>query len=126
MLKTKELQSDTHVYTCNVAMNSFVIDYKGNMLPCMKLRHKGINLLTHSFDYIWEQFSIYKKYEASEKNKCKKCDAVYFCDSCPAEMDAKYGDMEVVDCTKCKVAKIRKAFYCGEVDYDEALKQADL
>ena len=124
--ETKAIQNDKHIYTCNVAMNSFVIDYTGNMLPCMKLRHKGINLLNNQFDEIWEQFAVYKEYVASADYVCKKCDSVYFCDVCPAEMDFKYGDMEHRDCSVCKASHIRKAFYCGEVDYDEAIRMADL
>ncbi len=123
---TLALKNDPHIFTCNVASNSFVVDYKGNMLPCMKLRHRGISLLEHDFDEIWEKFKIYKEYKASPGYICKKCDAVYFCDVCPAEMDLLCGNMEHRDCENCRPAKIRRAFYLGEISYDEAMKMADL
>lgn len=124
--ETDMLQNDKHIYTCNVAMNSFAIDCKGNMLPCMKLRHKGVSLLENTFDDIWKGFSKYKEYTSSDKYICKKCDSVYFCDICPAEMDFKCGNMEHRDCKDCKAAKLRRAFYCGEINYEEAIKVADL
>lgn len=123
---TLRLQKDSHIFTCNVATNSFVIDYNGNMLPCMKLRHKGISLLENQFDDIWERFKIYKGYIASPSYGCKKCDSVYFCDICPAEKEFFYGDYEQRDCNDCKAAKIRELFYRGKIDYDEAIKMADL
>ena len=125
-ISTDALQRDKYVYTCNVAMNSFVIDYTGNMLPCMKLRHKGKSIFEYDYDTIWEKFAIYKKQIASCNYVCKKCDSIYFCDICPAEMDYRYGDAEHRECRDCKAAKIRKAFYCEEIDYDEAIRLADL
>ena len=123
---TRKLQNDPHIFNCNVAMNSFVIDYNGNMLPCMKLRHKGVSLFENQFDEIWENFKVYKEYLVSSANICKKCDAIYFCDTCPAEKDFICGDYEKRDCNDCKAAKIRELFYKGKIDYDEAIKMADL
>lgn len=124
--KTIELQKNPYVYTCNVATNSFVIDYNGNMLPCMKLRHKGISLLKNEFDDIWEQFKVYKEIKASKDYKCKKCDYVYFCDICPAESDFIYSDAEHREGSVCKAAEIRTKFYKEKVSYDDALKMAEL
>lgn len=112
------------VYFCNVALNSFVIDYQGRMCPCMKLRHKGISLLDTNFDEIWEQFAVYSRKKASPKYICSSCEAKYYCDICPAEMDFLYGDEEFRPENACKIAEIRKAFYEKEVTYDEALQIA--
>lgn len=112
------------VYFCNVALNSFVIDYQGRMCPCMKLRHRGISLLDTDFDEIWEGFAVYSRKKASLDYMCSNCDAKYYCDICPAEMDFMYGDEEYRPENACKIAKIRKAFYEKEVTYDEALQIA--
>lgn len=117
----KDLTGSDSVYFCNVALNSFVIDYRGRMCPCMKLRHKGISLFNNEFDKIWEEFAIYSRKKASATYICTQCDAKYYCDICPAEMDFLYGDEEYRPEEACKIAKIRKAFYENEVSYKEAL-----
>lgn len=119
-----ELKRCEYVYACNVAQNSFVIDYKGNMLPCMKLRHKGEPLLEKDFSIIWSEFERYSKIKAHDSYKCKKCDSRYFCDICPAEMDLIYGDAQFRPNEVCVPAEIRKKFYCGEATLEEALEEA--
>lgn len=57
-----ESLKNTFVFSCNVGMNSFVVDYKGNMCPCMKLKHYGIKLLENTYDSIWERFSAFSKW----------------------------------------------------------------
>lgn len=119
-----ELMKNEHVYTCNVALNSFIVDYQGRMCPCMKLRHKGIKLHSGNYDDIWEQFSVYSKLLASDRYVCKGCDAQYYCDVCPGEMDFLYGDMEYRPSSVCKIAKIRKEFYEGKVTFKDAIRKA--
>lgn len=109
------------LFICNVARNSFLIDYKGNMCPCMKFRHKGINLLNNDFDAIWEDFSKYKKMKPSHQYKCAKCKARFQCSVCPAEMDFMHGDMEYVPQELCKVAHARYAFYNEKRSVEEAI-----
>lgn len=119
-----ELKRSRLVYACNVAQNSFVIDYRGRILPCMKLRHRGIRLNRENYDEIWEAFRLYGRLKASDTYICQGCDARYYCDVCPAEMDFLYGDMEYRPKELCRCAKIRKAFYEGEVTFEEALHMA--
>ena len=120
----KDLTDSDSVYFCNVALNSFVIDYRGRMCPCMKLRHKGISLFDNEFDKIWKEFAIYSRKKASSTYICTQCDSKYYCDICPAEMDFLYGDEEYRSEEACKIAKIRKAFYEKEVSYNEAICMA--
>lgn len=120
----KELTECDNVYDCNVAQNSFVIDYNGNILPCMKLRHRGIKLLDNNFDEIWSEFGNFCSLKASEEYKCKNCKFRYFCDVCPAEMEFMFGDAQIRPIEGCLPAIIRKKFYCGEITYEEAIKEA--
>lgn len=120
-----ELGKNDHIFTCNVAMNSFVIDYEGRMLPCMKLRHAGIKLTDNNFDEIWDSFNRYHIAKASSTYVCRGCDARYYCDICPAECELLFGDVECRPNSFCKPALIRKALYEGEITYDEALKKAE-
>lgn len=106
-------------------MNSFVVDYKGNMCPCMKLKHYGIKLLENTYDSIWERFSAFSKMESSESYKCGKCDSRYYCDVCPAEMDFMFGNYEYRPLNICELANYRKSFYKKEKSYYDILKEID-
>lgn len=120
----KDLIANDSIYTCNVALNSFVIDYTGKMLPCMKLRHHGVKLTKDNYDQIWHDFKKYSELKCSKDYKCHGCDSRYYCDICPAEMEFLYHDMEYRNDNICLCAKIRKQFYNGEIAFDEALKRA--
>lgn len=109
------------LFICNVARNSFLIDYKGNMCPCMKLRHKGLQVNSETFDKVWDEFAEYSRIKASNDYPCSKCKARYQCSVCPAEMDMLYGDYEHVDYNLCKVAFARYAYYDESKSVEEAL-----
>ena len=121
----KDVIANDHVYTCNVALNSFVIDYKGRMLPCMKLRHHGIKLTKDNYDLIWDNFKQYCELKCSPNYPCYGCDSRYYCDICPGEMEFLYHDSEYRNERLCLCAKIRKQFYNGEISFEEALKLAE-
>lgn len=119
-----ELRTNEKVYSCNVAVNSFVVDYNGKMCPCMKLRHRGIKLEKNNYEKIWSDFKKYSVQIATMDYKCKGCEALYYCDVCPAEMDFLYNDPEYRPENACKCAYIRKAFYENKISFDEALAEA--
>lgn len=119
-----ELRTNEKVYSCNVAVNSFVVDYNGKMCPCMKLRHRGIKLEKNNYEKIWSDFKKYSAQIATMDYKCKGCEALYYCDVCPAEMDFLYNDPEYRPGNACKCAYIRKAFYENKISFDEALAEA--
>lgn len=109
------------LFICNVAKNSFLIDYRGSMCPCMKLRHRGVKINAESFDKVWHEFAEYSKMKASERYKCSRCKARYQCSICPAEMDLLYGDFEHIDTELCKLAFARYSYYDEGKSVDEAL-----
>lgn len=119
-----ELRTNEKVYSCNVAVNSFAVDYNGKMCPCMKLRHRGIKLEKNNYEKIWSDFKKYSAQIATMDYKCKGCEALYYCDVCPAEMDFLYNDPEYRPENACKCAYIRKAFYENKISFDEALAEA--
>lgn len=109
------------LFICNVARNSFLIDYTGKLCPCMKLRHRGINILENDYDEIWNSYEKYGKMKASKIFKCSKCKARFQCSICPAEMDLLYGDFEHTEPELCKVAYARYAYYDEGKNIEEAL-----
>lgn len=114
-----------HVFSCNVGLNGFVIDYRGYMCPCMKLKHRGVPLLGNDFDAIWKSFAEDGEMQASNSYKCRSCKARYFCDVCPAEMDLMFGDNEYRPEEACHPAQVQCALYQKELPYEEALAMAD-
>lgn len=116
-------QCDT-VYACNVATSNFVVDYRGQMLPCMKLRAHGVPLTRQGFAAAWQAFAAYGQRKANEDYKCRGCSARYYCDVCPAEMELLYGDAECRPESVCGMARIREKFYNGKISREEALRQA--
>lgn len=109
------------LFNCKIGRSSFVVDYNGMMCPCMKFRHKSFKLTNDTFDSIWEKFKKYTQLIASDSYKCASCDAAYFCEVCPAEMDFLYGDMEFRPGEACKYANARKAFYKEDISMEEAI-----
>lgn len=109
------------LFICNVARNSFLIDYQGKMCPCMKLRHRGEKIDKNTFDKVWDDFAEFGKMKASKNYRCSTCKARYQCSVCPAEMDMLYGDFEYVDDRLCKVAFARFAYYDEGMSAKEAI-----
>ena len=99
------------IFNCNVGLNSFVIDYEGNMCPCMKFRHRGKSLNKQNFDDIWKDFEKYSHLQATPNFWCNQCEASGYCDICPAECEFLYGDMEYRTKKMCNLAKAKKVFY---------------
>lgn len=120
-----QLIADDHVYTCNVATNSFLVDYRGNICPCMRLRHHGIPLLEADFDEVWADFAKYSQLRATTSFECVGCESRYYCDRCPAEADLIAGDPEALLDSACRVAHIRRLFYEGDRSIEECLKLAE-
>lgn len=107
-----------------MAASNFVVDYRGQMLPCMKLRAHGVPLTRQGFAAAWQVFAAYGQRKASEAYKCRGCSARYYCDVCPAEMELLYGDAECRPEPVCGMARIREQFYNGKISREEALRQA--
>ena len=92
----------------------------------MKMRHRGIRLTRDNFDEIWASFSAYSQFFAPANYRCRGCDARYFCDVCPGEMDFLYGNPVERPEILCGPARIRRDFYRGKISFEEALNAAEL
>lgn len=110
------------LFGCKIGKNSFVIDYKGNMCPCMKFKHKGIKLTRNNFEKIWGEFGKYQELYMSDKCKCTKCKYIDYCEVCSAEMDFLYGDPEIRRENDCLAAKLRYLYFKEQLPIDEVFK----
>lgn len=111
------------LFRCKIGAGSCVIDYEGNLFPCMKYRHIGKRISPSSFDSIWENLRKYQQMQASAEYRCLSCDAYNYCDLCPAEMDSLYGNLEYIDNVQCRIAHARKAFYENGLSITDAMAQ---
>lgn len=109
------------LFRCKLGRASCVIDYTGNMCPCMSFRHVGKPISLDNFDDIWNSFSQYSQMHASGNYKCLSCKAYDFCDICPAMMDFVYGNLEYVDEHFCKSAQARYNYYVKKMPINEVL-----
>ena len=115
------LERDKPLFRCKLGRASCVIDYEGNMCPCMSFKHAGEKLTRETFDDIWSRYSEYPKMKATPNYKCLKCKAYDLCDICPAMMEFIHNDLEYVDNHFCKVAHARYAYYVEQKTIEEAL-----
>ena len=117
------LKSMRPLFRCKIGAGSCVIDYAGNVFPCMKFRHIGKCLKDFSLSNIWEDFKKFQNAQASKSYKCLSCAAFRYCELCPAEMDFLYGDAERIDMIHCQLAHTRKAFYESGLSIQDAMAQ---
>lgn len=110
------------LFICNPGVNDVIIDFKGNIAPCAGYRHISKNIFESSFKEIWESYSNLKKIPATNKNKCIHCQSRFFCRICPAEQEAKTGDLESVNIEICKFAHARKMYYKDRIQIDDIIE----
>ena len=69
---------------CGAAHNTFHINWKGEMAPCISFYTVTSPILENGFEKAWAE--IRKKMEAYQHpDECKSCQYVSQCESCPAE-----------------------------------------
>lgn len=115
------LLEDRPLFRCKLGRASCVIDFRGNMCPCMSFRHVGQRLNTENFDPIWESFQQYPAMQASPDYKCLKCKAYDFCDICPTMMQFVHGNSEYIDEHFCQSAKARYDYYIKGADINSVI-----
>lgn len=105
--KPVDLMKEKPLFRCKLGRASCVIDYYGNMCPCMSFRHRGVRLTKDNFESVWNSFGQYPEMKADDTYRCLQCEAYDYCDICPAMMEFVYGDMQHVDEHFCRSAKAR-------------------
>jgi radical SAM protein with 4Fe4S-binding SPASM domain len=114
------------LFRCTIGCNELSIDYKGNMNACTSYTEYGGNLLKEDLLSIWQRFINIKNESISINNKCVKCDAIYYCNNCPADQKAYYGDAEKVNEILCLFAKAKKMYYKDKMELTRITEQLKL
>lgn len=89
---------------CDAGRSKFCVDNQGNLLPCMKIRKEMGNLLTQSFEEIWEgeKLKAVTTKQLKRNPKCLKCEKHEYCPAfCPAMHDL-YDDEKI----RCRSASV--------------------
>lgn len=118
----REYHSFPYVYDCKIGVSSFVIDFNGNMCPCMKLRHHGTRLTKENFDEIWNSYSKYKKMELPQESICRECGVREYCEVCPAEREFINGDILWRCSDDCAYANARANYYINHIPAEDVIK----
>jgi Predicted Fe-S oxidoreductases len=108
-------------FICNPGVNDVFVDYKGYVSPCVAYRSKGLSLLEHSFQDIWDSFSCLKKMPVQRNYKCIRCESRYFCNICVAEQDMIHHDLCHIPKDVCVYAQARRKYYCEKKSISNVL-----
>ena len=95
-------------YLCSTGKCSGFIDYEGKMAPCSELRHRGISLLEHTFQEVWDhvsKISFERLRDLESDYKCMSCKLLVICKSCPALRERMNGSAAVVTERDCAFAE---------------------
>ncbi|MBN1684967.1 MAG: radical SAM protein [Gammaproteobacteria bacterium] len=93
---------------CSGGFSTFCINPEGDVFPCSVLRLKVGNVFKSSLKDIWNHSKILKEWRnitIDDFQKCKKCNAVAFCDICPAAEFIKTGKLKMIDDQTCFLEK---------------------
>ena len=110
-------------YLCDFPHNQFYVDYEGTIFGCSAgLKPLGGNILTDSFETIWQRFRSVRNKPMNSINECVDCKALYFCVNCPADEYSFYGDAEMINEKICLFAKAKYLYYYCKISYDDIVK----
>lgn len=89
---------------CSAGINQYIINWSGHMYACELLDDGYTEPLLDGFEYAWEH--LIEQYPLSrEIKKCKSCDYLELCETCPAVRLAETGDWFGIPEYSCKEAK---------------------
>ncbi len=92
------------LYACGAAVNSFHVDAKGFLSPCMMIDDIRYDLKKGNFIEGWQKVlpHLWKK-KVDADLQCKNCSNLAFCDYCPAFFRLETGSENIVSPFLCKV-----------------------
>lgn len=83
MVKSSSLEDPDLSVRCRAGRSSFIINWLGNMTPCVMLNEPSINAFEKGFIQSWNQI-INKTEEIRTSEKCGKCTLREVCNTCAA------------------------------------------
>jgi MoaA/NifB/PqqE/SkfB family radical SAM enzyme len=95
------------LYSCGAAVNSFHIDERGRLSPCLMVGDIGYSLKKGNFMEGWRSKlpALFKKRMAPE-SKCRNCGNMVFCNYCPATFKLETGSEDIPSRFLCEIGKL--------------------
>ena len=106
-------KTEIPLFSCDMAVSNFLIDYKGYLNPCHKCRIYKWNLLTCDFDEAWDDFGSLREIRISTENKCAKCKYLMMCSPCVMVNYLSTGSYTTAPETVCKLTYKRVEKFSG-------------
>lgn len=101
---------------CRAGRSSFVVNWLGNMTPCVMLNAPSVNVFENGFVQSWEQI-VNKTEEIRTSEKCGKCTLREVCNTCAACALLETGSYDGVPDYICRYTK--KTVQLLEESFDE-------
>lgn len=106
-VKKMGYKKNNQLFNCNAGEIAFRIDPYGKLILCSLFRFPNYNLRDGSFKEGWNFLHKIRTQKPPDSYKCKNCEKVIFCDTCPAlsqlENQNLYDPVEYA----CQIAHIR-------------------
>jgi radical SAM protein with 4Fe4S-binding SPASM domain len=97
-----------HLYLCGAGVSNFVIDPYGELEMCLISRHYGHNLREKGFrEGFYDYFSKLRDLKRERPTRCRSCDLISACRTCPGTSLLEHGDQETPVDYLCQITQLR-------------------
>ncbi len=104
------------LYDCGAGRNTFHVDWRGGLTPCIMVREPRFDILNGTFDAAWEsEIATLAHKTMNTHSKCSNCSLIGFCDTCAGWGMMEAGDPEAPTEYLCEVARERSLRFGAEL-----------
>ena len=89
---------------CRAGRSSFIVNWLGNMTPCVMLNSPSVNVFEKGFVQSWDQI-VHKTEEIRTSEKCGECTLREVCNTCAACALLETGSYDGVPDYICRYTK---------------------
>ncbi len=103
--------SEPEQRTCNISLNTLVIDPDGNIFPCTQTRISAGNVREQSLKTIWESSAVWQELSnltLANLPICRTCELRMMCTRCHGVALVEDGDLRMPALTNCREALARR------------------
>jgi radical SAM protein with 4Fe4S-binding SPASM domain len=102
------------LYLCGAGVANFVVDPYGELEMCLISRHSGHNLREKGFrEGFYDYFPMLRALKRERPTRCRSCDLVSACRTCPGTSVLEHGDRETPVDYLCEITHLRAEAFGG-------------
>jgi radical SAM protein with 4Fe4S-binding SPASM domain len=97
------------VMGCGATINNYLIDFRGEVMPCPQIRLSAGNVLNAPFGHIWKNSRLFSQLRAMRDlpvSGCQGCTYWRHCNRCPGLAWIEDGGFTLPSSWACKIARI--------------------